>query len=162
MSTRSSIERRRLLGRCAGTLTLSFALGCTAGDEPARSSSSAGSTGDSGACIGTEVVAPKRVVRLTEHQLFNAYAALFGTSAAAIITEDEEPPSLEDREIPPIGADIGVGEGLFAKYDRLAQAAMAYVSANADTLTPCGATPSDATCVQSYLPRREGVSPPAQ
>ena len=151
MPERSSIERKRWLGRGSGSLTLLFAMGCGAGDGPSPSSSATGSTGGSGACIGTEVVAPKRVVRLSEHQLWSAYAALFGASAAATITEKEDPPSLEEREFPPISGAIGVSEGLFAKSDRLAQAAMDYVSANAETLTPCGATPSDAICVQRYL-----------
>jgi hypothetical protein len=105
-------------------------------------------TGD---CVGSRVVTPKRVVRLTEHQLFNSYTALFGESAAATITENEDRPSVLEREFPPISGEIGVGEGLFAKVDRLAQAAMSYVSENADTLTPCGPVPSDAGCVMEYL-----------
>lgn len=102
-------------------------------------------------CVGTPVVTAKRVVRLSEHQLFNAYTALFGAGAAAVITRDEDPPSLADREFPPISGDIGVGERLLGKADRLAQAAMDYVSRNAATLTPCGATPADKACVQEYL-----------
>jgi hypothetical protein len=101
--------------------------------------------------VGTHVVAPKRVVRLTEHQLFNSYTSLFGADAAATITENEDPPSLLEREFPPIGGDIGISERLFGRYDRLAQSAMTYVLRNADTLTPCGATPTDATCVRQYL-----------
>ena len=42
----------------------------------------AGSGGPAGVgtstCVGTRVVTAKRVVRLSEHQLFNAYASLFG------------------------------------------------------------------------------------
>jgi hypothetical protein len=47
-------------------------------------------------------------VRLTEHQLFNSYTSLFGADAAATITENEDPPSLLEREFPPIGGDIGI------------------------------------------------------
>src|SRR6185436_15148591 len=85
------------------------------------------------------------------HQLWSAYASLFGASAAATITRDEAPPSLLDREFPPISGDIGVSEVLLGKIDRLAASAMDYVSQNAAALTPCGATPSDKACVQQYL-----------
>jgi hypothetical protein len=101
--------------------------------------------------VGSPVVTPKRVVRLSEHQLFNTYTALFGAGAAAAITRDEARPSLAEREFPPVSGDIGFSEGLLGKADRLAQAAMAYVSRNAATLTPCGAVPTDKGCVQEYL-----------
>jgi len=102
-------------------------------------------------CVGTPIVTAKRVVRLSEHQLFNAYASLFGAGAAATITRNEDPPSLLEREFPPISGDIGVSERLLDKSDRLAQSAMDYVSQHAATLTRCGATPSDKACVQEYL-----------
>jgi hypothetical protein len=101
--------------------------------------------------VGTPVVTGKRVVRLSEHQLWNAYTSLFGAAAAATITEGEEAPSLAAREFPPVSGDIGFSEGLLGKADRLAQAAMNHVSRNAATLTPCGATPTDKACVQEYL-----------
>jgi hypothetical protein len=101
--------------------------------------------------VGASVVAAKRVVRLSEHQLYGSYASLFGPSAAVVITENEDPPSALEREFPPISGDVGVSEGLFALYDRLAQSAMSYVTANAATLTACGAMPSDTTCVKDYL-----------
>ncbi len=112
-----------------------------------------GTGGSSGAvgCVGTHVTTSKRVVRLTEYQLYNSYTALFGSTAAATIAKDEDPPSLLEREFPPISGEISVSEGLFALYDRLAQAAMSYVSANSATVTSCGATPSDTACVQQYL-----------
>jgi len=110
----------------------------------------AGSDGES-LCVGTHLVAAKRIVRLSEYQLFNAYTSLFGASAAATITGSEDRPSPAEREFPPISGDIGVSELLFGKYDRLAQSAMNYVSQNAATLTSCGAMPSDAPCVQEYL-----------
>ena len=43
-------------------------------------------------CVGTPVVTPKRVVRLSEHQLFNSYTSLFGAGAAATITRNEDRP----------------------------------------------------------------------
>jgi hypothetical protein len=139
-----------------------LALGCTTEvGEPKAGSSAVGgsaaggsggaSSGGTGACVGNPVVAGKRVVRLTEHQLFQSYTSLFGASAAAIITKKEDPPSILERDFPPISGDVSVSEGLFALYDRLAQSAMSYVTANAATLTSCGATPSDGACVENYL-----------
>ena len=148
MSARSHIERRGRLGGAGSFARLAaglFAIGC------GGSESGAAAGGGTSACVGTPVVVPKRVVRLSEHQLFNSYTSLFGTAAAAEITRNEDRPSLLEREFPPISGDIGVSEGLLGKYDRLAQSAMDYVSQNAATVTPCGATPSDKACVQEYL-----------
>jgi len=133
-------------GSFGGLLAAALALGCGGdGHGPA------GSGGGLNTCVGTSVVTPKRVVRLSEHQLFNSYTSLFGAGAAAEITRNEDRPSLLEREFPPISGDIGVSEGLLGKYDRLAQSAMNYVSENAATLTRCGAMPSDKACVQEYL-----------
>ncbi len=137
-ATRAARERRAARG--------------LAGDWLWRAGSRASSTGGgTSTCVGTPVVTPKRVVRLSEHQLWTSYTSLFGASAAATITRNEEPPSLLEREFPPISGDIGVSEGLLAESDRLAQSAMSYVSRNTAALTPCGAVPSDKACVQQYL-----------
>ena len=123
-----------------------------------------GPAGGTSACVGTPVVTPKRVVRLSEHQLFSSYTSLFGASAAATITRNEDPPSLLEREFPPISGDIGVSEGLLGKYDRLAQSAMSYVSRERGHAHPVR---GDAVGqgVRPGIPavlRREGVSPSAQ
>jgi hypothetical protein len=119
-----------------------------------------GGAGGSGAyptnCVSAHptiptLTTPKRVVRLTEYQLFNAYSALFGAQAAATIIVNEDPPNILEREFPPISGELSVSEGMFALYDRMAQAAMAYVVANSGTLTSCGETPSDMACVQAYV-----------
>jgi hypothetical protein len=128
----------------AGSIAGLLAIGC-------GGSGAGGAGGGTSACVGTPVVTAKRVVRLSEHQLFNAYSSLFGAGAAATITRDEDRPALGEREFPPISGDIGVSEVLLGKIDRLAQAAMHYVSGNAAVLTACGATPSDKACVQEYL-----------
>jgi hypothetical protein len=94
---------------------------------------------------------PKRVIRLTEYQLFNAYSALFGAPAAATITMNEAQPNILEREFPPISGELSVSEGMFALYDRMAQSAMAYVVANSGTLTSCGPTPTDMACIQAYV-----------
>src|SRR6266496_6683871 len=95
----SHIERRGRLGS-VGLLVALVAIGCGGpGAVPP------GSGGGTSTCVGTPVVTPKRVVRLSEHQLWSAYTALFGASAAAVITRNEDPPSLLEREFPPISGD---------------------------------------------------------
>ena len=141
----SHIERRERLGS-GGLLVALLAIGC-GGQGPVPAAPGGGTS----TCVGTPVVTPKRVVRLSEHQMWTSYTSLFGASAAATITRDEEPPSLLEREFPPISGDIAVSEGLLAESDRLAQSAMSYVSRNTAALTPCGAVPSDKGCVQQYL-----------
>jgi len=134
-----------------GLLVGVLAIGCSSDASGPPGAGGAGDGGASSGCVGTPVVAPKRVVRLSEHQLWGAYRSLFGEAAAAEITRNEDAPSLLEREFPPISGEIGVGEGLLGKVDRLAQSAMDYVSRNAATLTPCGAVPSDKGCVQEFL-----------
>src|SRR5262245_16692315 len=143
MRQRSYVERPGRLstaGARTGAVACLLAFGC---GEPGGGPAGGGAS----ACVGTEVVTAKRVVRLTEHQLWNAYTSRFGASGAATITRDEDPPSLVDREFPPISGDIGVSDVLLGKIDRLAQAAMTYLSRNAAALTPCGAAPTDKACV---------------
>jgi hypothetical protein len=113
--------------------------------------SGAGGTGATTACVGSPLTVAKRVVRLTDYQLFNAYTSIFGETAAATITMTEDKPALTEREFPPIGGDVGISDSMFALYDRLGQSAMSYVMKNAGTLTTCGATPTDIACVQQYL-----------
>jgi hypothetical protein len=160
-------RRRWTRSFVSGALAGLLALGCAGGSGDGTPSAVAGASGtggggppgwdasgaggSGGSCVGRHVVTSKRVVRLTEYQLYNAYAALFGADAAATIAADENRPSLRDRELPPISGDVGVSEGLFAKNHRLALGAMRYVAANADALTPCGAIPTDLACVQAYL-----------
>lgn len=127
------------------------AAGSGVGGTSGATTGGTGGTGATTACVGTPLTTAKRVVRLSEYQLFNAYTSLFGAAAADAITAGEQKPSLLEREFPPISGDIGVSENMFSLYDRLAKAAMTYVVENAGTLTTCGATPSDAACVQSYV-----------
>lgn len=137
-----------------GSAGAGMATGGTAGTGVGGSSTGAtgGTAGTSPtACIGSPLTTAKRVVRLSDYQLFNSYESIFGLAAAEEIMAGEQRPSLLEREFPPISGDIGVSENLFSQYDRLAQAAMAYVVENAGTLTSCGPAPTDAACVQSYV-----------
>jgi hypothetical protein len=139
-------------GGSSGTATGGTGTGGAAGSSGTAGGTS-GSSGTSGntACVGSPVVTAKRVVRLTDYQLFKSYASLFGDAAAATITADESAPNPFEREFPPVAGDVSVSANLFGLYDRLAQEAMTYVKANAGTLTKCGATPTDMTCVKNYV-----------
>jgi hypothetical protein len=136
-----------------GSAGSGVASGGTAGSGVGGTTGATGGTAGTGVtgCVGTPLTTAKRVVRLSDYQLFNSYESIFGVAAAEAITAGEQKPSLLEREFPPISGDIGVSENLFSQYDRLAQAAMAYVVANAGTLTSCGPTPTDAACVQAYV-----------
>src|SRR6188508_2521241 len=74
-----------------------LAVGC-AGEAGGQPGSGGAGGGGTRACVGTPVVTPKRVVRLSEHQLFGAYTSLFGIDAAEEITRNEDRPSLLERE----------------------------------------------------------------
>ena len=77
---------------------------------------------------------------------------------------DEDPPSLFEREFPPISGDIGVSEGLLGKSDRLAQSAMSLRLRERGRAHPVrsGAVGQGVRPAIPPVIRREGVSPSAQ
>jgi hypothetical protein len=97
-------------------------------------------------CEGTQVTTQKRVVRLTDNQLVNTYTALFTTSAPAMFMGEELIPATQ-RAFPPL-ATIGtkLEQSAWDLRTRASGKARAYVAANLNTLTTCGATPTDTTC----------------
>ncbi|HVR18829.1 MAG TPA: DUF1592 domain-containing protein, partial [Polyangiaceae bacterium] len=112
-----------------------------------------GTSGSTGiACKGTHVTTAKRIVRLTDNQLVNTYVSLFGQPATTTIAMTEEIPPAASRSFPPL-AEAGtiMSSDQWLRRDRMAQAAMTYVGANTATLTPCTATPTDATCGQNAV-----------
>jgi hypothetical protein len=129
--------------------------GTATGGSPATggSSGAGGSGGSTGVpCVGTHVTTAKRIVKLTDNQIVNTYSMLFGATATATFTmnEDIQPP--ETRAFPPL-SDVGtlLSDQQFALRDRLATAAVTYFGANTATLTACGPTPTDATCGQNAV-----------
>lgn len=126
----------------------------TGGAGPSAGGSSAGAAAaGSGAggsaptnCVATTTTTQKRVVRLTDNQLVNTYAALFKAGAADMFKGEEVTPA-NLRSFPPL-ATIGttIGQSAFDLRDRAAQRAMAFVGTNLATMTACGATPTDAAC----------------
>jgi hypothetical protein len=120
-----------------------------AGSGPALGGSGAGGGAGAGvttSCQETPVTTQKRVIRLTDNQLVNTYAALF-KEAAPDMFKDEEITPANLRSFPPL-ATIGttISQSAFDLRDRAASRAMTYVGSNLATLTACGATPSDGAC----------------
>jgi hypothetical protein len=138
-------------------LGASVLIGCTGEaatpKNPAATGGSGGGGGSGGmtsyppgTCESTPTTTQKRVVRLTDNQLVNTYAALFKEAAADMFVGEEISPA-NLRAFPPL-ATIGtkIDQQSFDLRDRAAKRAMAYVGSNLATLTTCGATPSDPAC----------------
>ena len=78
------LQQRTVLARflmAGGLLVGVLAIGCSSDASGPPGAGGAGGGGASSGCVGTPVVTPKRVVRLSEHQLLNAYTSLFGEAA---------------------------------------------------------------------------------
>jgi hypothetical protein len=146
-------------GAAAGGSGASGAAGTSGSAGTAGFGATAGTTGTGGSagstntpCVGTPVTTPKRLVRLTENQLVNSYAALFTPSLAQTIAAEQAIPAATFRSFPPLATGgVLIGDSQFGLADRMAQAAMSHVAANLATVTACGAVPTDAACARDYL-----------
>jgi hypothetical protein len=126
--------------------------GGSAGKGGTSGSGTGGSSGNTTGCEGSDVTTPKRLVRLLDRQLVNSYGALFGSTAVPTIAEGLILESLIERPFPPINGEVSIDQSQFSTADRLAQGALAYVRDNPTVVAPsCGATPTDANCVQQAL-----------
>jgi hypothetical protein len=104
-----------------------------------------GSPPVTGQCDGNPVTTQKRVVRLTDNQLVNTYAAL-ALDPVTMFAGEEILPATQ-RAFPPL-ATIGtkIDQTAWDLRSRAAARVRPHVVANVGTLTPCGATPTDSTC----------------
>jgi hypothetical protein len=121
----------------------------------------AGSTGVPGGgtgplpegCTGSEVVAPKRLIRLSFNQIANTLRVLLSEAAANQISEAFQIGDPTTRTFPPLAnprEGSVIIESNWQSVDGIAQAAGKYVLDNFATATNCGAMPTDA-CGQQYL-----------
>jgi hypothetical protein len=118
--------------------------GSTAGTGGAENGGSSG-TGATG-CEDTPVTTQKRLVPLSDSQLFTSYTALFADDAAAMFVE-EDSELVTARAFPPLWASgPTIGQGAWDLRRRVAERARTHVTTNVDAFTPCGATPADAAC----------------
>jgi hypothetical protein len=162
-------------GVAVASLALVSACGKSAkNDGPATANGDPGGAGDTGdaggarsvggadaggagevACDGDTVVLPKRIVRLSFNQLSSTIRALFDDTLGQQIDRDFEigtgAPSA--RSFPPLASPregAVIGTTLYPYYDRIAAAAGEYTLAHLDTITPCGAEPTEA-CASAFV-----------
>lgn len=135
-------------GAAGGPLVVAGSSGSSGNDSVGGGGSptAGGAGGGPSSCLGTAVTTQKRVVRLTDNQLVNTYRSLFKAAAPAMFEQEEVTPA-NLRSFPPL-ATIGttISQSDFDLRDRVSKRAMAYIGNNVASLTPCGATPTDATC----------------
>jgi hypothetical protein len=124
------------------------------GGTAGSSGSGVGPGGEGGAgneeCATTPLV-PRRLVRLSKHQVVNSVGALVGESVAAEIATEEEVPPAANRSFPPL-ADEGViiNDALFDFGDRVARAVGIYTTSDFTRVTGCAA-PADDACGRAFV-----------
>jgi hypothetical protein len=122
------------------------------------SAGAAGAEAGSGAegtipCNQTPLTIAPRIVRLTFDQLTSSVAALLGDNAAAAVRLSLGMELDSDGTFPPLASPREgglVNDEVFARSDRLAQAAAKYVREHLVEVTGCAVPATDA-CVQSFV-----------
>jgi hypothetical protein len=137
-------------GTAPGSGGTSSGMGGTSG-----SSTGGGPGGGSGpgACQGSEIVASKRLIRLTFNQQVNSIRALFGDAIAARVVADFDLPEPTERTFPPLAntrEGSVVTDTVWQMSDNVAKAVGEYVLENFATVTTCGAAPTD-DCAEQAL-----------
>ena len=106
------------------------------------------------ACTGTEVLAAKRLVRLTFNQIANSVRALLGAPLAEKIATDFELTDATHRWFPPLSnprEGTVITDSPWDIGDRIAQAAAKHVADNFATVTGCSGTTATDACAQTYV-----------
>lgn len=122
----------------------------TAGSPP---TTNAGAPGLPEACVGTEVAAPKRLIRLTFNQIVNSVRATVGGEVATALATTFEIGDPTERTFPPLGSPREgsvVTDSVWSKNDGIAQAIGQHVLERFAELTGCGATATD-ECAQGFV-----------
>src|SRR5688572_419359 len=104
-------------------------------------------------CNGSEVLVPKRLVRLTFNQQVNALTTLFGAPLGQSIASEFEIPAANQRTFPPLAnprEGTVITGAQWQTGDNIAQSVAKYVFDNFAAVTACGDAPT-ADCAQSYL-----------
>ncbi len=115
--------------------------------------SGAGGSTFSEDCAGTEVVTPKRLVRLTFNQLVNSIGNLFGAAVATTIQTDFTIPDATHRTFPPLSSPREgsvITDSVWLTADNISQVVAKHVFDDFATVTACTATPTD-ECGQGYV-----------
>lgn len=137
----------------AGTAAVPGAAGTAANPTVGGAAgTSAGGAPSTEPCTGTDVVAPKRLVRLTFDQQVNAIAAQLDPTFAASLKSEYDVPDARHRTFPPLlnpREGAVVTESVWQVGDNIAKEAGSYVLDNFATVTGCGA--GDQDCARSFL-----------
>lgn len=124
----------------------------TTGGVDSTSTTTAGGGGP-GACVGDQVGAAKRMVRLSFHQITNSIGALLGQPFAETLASEFDIGDLTTRTFPPL-ANLNEGSVVtdiqWQKNDKMAERSAEYLADNYATLTGC-ADVNDAACGQAFL-----------
>lgn len=138
-----------VLSACTGIVD---AGGGSPGSGPGGSSIAGPGVGPE-ACEGSEIAAPKRIVRLSFNQIANAVRSLTNDAQAQSIAATYEIGDSLHRTFPPLSSPregSTVTDKTWATGDKIASAVGKYVFDNLATATDCGAAPSD-ECARAFV-----------
>ena len=155
-----------LLG-CSGTILPSEGAGAAARGGSGAGTAGAGAVAGTGvvpggggagqvpstACVGKDVTASKRIVRLSFNQLANSIGTLVHPSLTQKLVDAHDILDQEHRAFPPLQSPRegnSVTDATWNTVDAMAFQASQYVADNLPAVTGCAATPTDA-CAQQYL-----------
>lgn len=121
--------------------------------EPEPAAPVATAPTDDFVCSGTEIVAPKRIVRLTFNQLANSLRYLLGDELADSVSTTFEIGDPTERAFPPLSSPREgslIIDSQWQAGDAVAKASADYVLANFSTVTGC-AEPATLECAQAFV-----------
>lgn len=104
-------------------------------------------------CTGTDAVSAKRLVRLSFNQIANTLGSLVDSALGSDIVAEFELVDASHRAFPPLQSPRegnSFTDQSWSAADQIAQYAGEYVVTNLETLTSCGAEPTD-ECALAYL-----------
>lgn len=113
----------------------------------------AGAPAVSEACVGNEVILPKRLVRLSWTQLATSIGSLTDEVVAAALRATYELVDTQHRTFPPLASPregSAYTGSLVGTADHLAADVAKYVADNVATLTTCGSEPT-AACATEFI-----------
>jgi len=123
------------------------------GGSPAAVTGTGGTPAPNDACVGTDAVSAKRLVRLSFNQIARSIGTLVDAALAAEIAMEFELVDAQHRAFPPLQSPRegnSFTDQSWSAADQIAQAAGTYVFDNLASVTGCGADPSD-DCALGYL-----------
>ena len=142
-----------LTAGCQGTIgdPLHEPKGTTSGPATGTGTGGAGGGGPTD-CMGTDVTASKRLIRLTFNQVVNSIGSLLGNDLARAVAAANSIPDATERSFPPLSnprEGTAITDSQWSKGDSIAAQVGKYVFDNFATVTGCQ-TASDA-CAQQFI-----------